>query len=201
MLRQAVRADLPTVVDIWVEAFAADPYFRWIAPSDAGWSSFGPQWMAFIADLCFERGHTYHSDDVAVSWIPPDVAVAGPDDFARGRSLIAAQAGDGVADQALGAILAAREHSIPDPHWTLQYIGVRDRARGHGSGAQAIAPMLAAADRDGLPVGLTSTNGRNVSFYERHGFRVVAEVPTPAGEAVLRPMERRLPSPEELGDA
>jgi len=78
-------------VDIWVEAFAADPYFRWIAPSDADWSSFGPRWMAFIADLCFERGHTHLSDDMAVSWVPPDVAVAGPDDFARGRSLIAEQ--------------------------------------------------------------------------------------------------------------
>jgi GNAT superfamily N-acetyltransferase len=191
VLRQAVRTDLPTVVDIWVEAFATDPYFRWIAPDDREWPAFGARWMRFVADLCFERGHTYLADDVAVAWVPPDVSVAGPDDFARGRSLIADQAGDAIADQALAAILASRAHGIEDPHWTLQYIGVRDRGRGRGLGAAAVAPMLAAADRDGLPTGLTSTNGRNLTFYERHGFRVVAEVPTPGGEAVLRPMERR----------
>ena len=192
MLRQALRADLPAVVDIWVEAFAADPYFRWIAPDDADWPSFGGAWMRFISDLCFERGHTYVSEDVAVSWVPPDVALAGPDDFVRGRELIAQQAGEELADQALGTILAARAHAMTDPHWTLQYIGVRDSARGQGLGAAAVAPMLAAADRDGLPCGLTSTNIRNVPFYERHGFRVVAEVPTAGGEATLRPMERRV---------
>jgi ribosomal protein S18 acetylase RimI-like enzyme len=198
VLRQAVRADLPTVVDIWVEAFSTDPYFRWIAPDDRDWPSFGARWMRLISDLCFERGHTYLAADVAVAWVPPDVAVAGPDDFARGRSLIAEQAGDEVADQALAAILAARAHAIDRPHWTLQYIGVRDRARGQGLGATAVAPVLASADRDGLPVGLTSTNGRNVAFYERHGFRVVAEVPTARGEAVLRPMVRIQPTVSRL---
>lgn len=190
MLRHALRADLPHVVQTWVEAFATDPYFRWIAPDDASWQLFGTRWMGFVADLCFERGHTYLADSVAIAWVPPDIAVASNDDFARARDLIATQAGDRRADEALAAIVSARTHGMAEPHWTLQYVGVRDRARGQGLGSLAVAPMLAVADSDGLPVGLTSTNGRNLSFYERQGFRVVAEVMTVDGAATLRPMER-----------
>jgi GNAT superfamily N-acetyltransferase len=146
--------------------------------------------MTLVSDLCFERGHTYLGGDVAIAWIPPDITLAGPDAFERGRSLIASHAGEEVADLALAAIVDSRTYEPEAPHWTLQYVGIRGRATGRGLGAAALAPQLAAADRDGLPCALTSTNGRNVSFYERHGFSVVAEVATPRDEAVLRPMQR-----------
>ena len=60
-------------------------------------------------------------------------------------------------------------------------------------GAAVVAPLLAVCDSEGLPCGLTSTNPRNVPFYERFGFRVAAEVPTPDGAAVLQPMQRPAP--------
>ncbi len=129
-LRHALRVDLDTVVGVWVEAFAHDPYFRWIAPSDDGYVAFARDWMTFIAELAFERGHTY--------------------------------------------------------------IDLAGDAAGHGRGlgAMAVAPLIERCDADGLPCGLVSTNPRNISFYERLGFVAVAEVPTPDGVAVLRPMHR-----------
>jgi len=113
-----------------------------------------------------------------------------PDDVARGRSIIAEHAGDARADEALASIMAARAAGLDDPHWTLQYIGVRPGRAGAGLGAAAVGPMLEVCDADGLPCGLVSTNPRNLSFYERLGFRVVAEIPTPGGDATLRPMNR-----------
>jgi ribosomal protein S18 acetylase RimI-like enzyme len=86
--------------------------------------------------------------------------------------------------------VAARGYSIEEPHWTLQYLGVRPSAQGRGLGARVVSPTLAAVDADGLPCGLVSSNTRNVSFYERLGFAVAAEVPTPDGAVVLRPMHR-----------
>src|SRR5918994_1147819 len=108
-LRHALRADLPTIVDVWVDAFAADVYLRWIAPDDARWPEFGRDWLTFVVELTFERGHTYLSDpaDVAVAWIPPDVSLVGPGDFERGRSIIEAHAGGERADQAAATIAAA----------------------------------------------------------------------------------------------
>lgn len=94
------------------------------------------------------------------------------------------------ADDALTTIIAARAHALEDPHWTLQYLGVRPSRQGTGLGAAAAAPILSVCDEEALPCGLISTNSRNVSFYGRLGFRVDAEVRTPDGRAVMRPMHR-----------
>jgi len=190
MLRHAVRADLAEVIDIWVDAFATDPFFRWIAPEDATYRAFGPDWMTFISELCFERGHTFIGDRVAIAWIPPDLALVTAADMRRGGDLIAKHAGDARAEETLGVVIQARGHAIEAPHWTLQYIGVRSSATGTGLGARAVQAGLAVVDRDGLPCGLISTNPRNLSFYQRHGFSIVAEVDAPGRAASLRPMLR-----------
>lgn len=191
-LRHALRADLDTVVDIWVDAFDDDPYFRWIAADDATYREFVPEWLSFIAHLVFERGHTYLDRDerVAIAWIPPDLALVGPPEVERATGIIATHAGEARAADALSTIMTARGHALAVPHWTLQYLGVRSTSRGHGVGAAAVVPGLERCDADGLPCGLVSTNPRNVSFYERLGFRTVAEVPTPDAAALLRPMHR-----------
>lgn len=191
-LRHALGRDIDAVVGVWVEAFAGDPFLRWIAPDDESWSSFGSAWMTFIAELVFRHGHTYvNSDfDIAVAWVPPDVALVGPDDMARGRSIIASHADDSTAEDALTTIMAAREHALEASHWTLQYIGVTNRSRGAGLGTASVAPVLRVCDDESLPCGLVSTNPRNLTFYERLGFTIAAEVPTPDGAATLRPMHR-----------
>jgi GNAT superfamily N-acetyltransferase len=199
-LRHALRRDLEGVAALWVDAFVADPFLRWIEPDDAGWAEFGTAWMSFVADVVFERGHTYVGDPlhVAVAWVPPDIALLGADDVARGRSIIAQAAGEARADEAFTTIMTARRHALDGPHWTLQYLGVRPGRQGGGLGAAAVAPILASCDADGLPCGLVSTNPRNVPFYERLGFRVRAEVATPDGAAVMRPMHRTPGAPPRV---
>lgn len=191
-IRHALRQDLGTIGELWVDAFSTDPYLRWIQPDDQEWPAFGGAWMTFIAELVFERGHTYLADpaDVAVAWVPPDLALVGPADVERGRSIIAEHAGETRADQALATIMAARGRALEEPHWTLQYIGVRTARQGAGLGAAAVAPILAVCDVERMPCGLVSTNPRNVPFYERLGFGVDAELATPDGAATLRPMHR-----------
>ncbi|HSV38604.1 MAG TPA: GNAT family N-acetyltransferase, partial [Nocardioidaceae bacterium] len=139
---------------------------------------------------CFERGHTYLADGAAIAWIPPDLSLIGPDDLHRGKAIIDASAGELRGDVALATIMRARGHVIEASHWTLQYVGLRGTVQGRGLGTALVAPRLEAIDADGLPCGLTSSNPRNVSFYQRLGFEVVAEESTPDGEATLRPMAR-----------
>lgn len=191
-LRHALRRDLPEVVDIWVDAFTRDPFLRWIAPDDAMWAELGPAWLGFVAAQTFERGHTYLSrgGEVAVAWIPPDVGFASPADLDRAVATIDAIVGTAKGDDWYTTVLQARDHHLAESHWTLQYFGVRAHAQGRGIGAHAVAPILSVCDAEALPCGLISTNARNVSFYERQGFRVVAEIATPDGRAVLRPMHR-----------
>ena len=108
----------------------------------------------------------------------------------RGRAIIAEHAGEARADEAVATIMAARGHALDEPHWTLQYLGVRPARQGAGLGTVAVAPMLDVCDIEGLPCVLVSTNPRNLPFYERLGFQVDGEVPTPDGAAVMRPMHR-----------
>ncbi len=192
VLRHALRRDLPEVVDIWVDAFTRDPFLRWIAPDDAPWAELGPAWLGFVAEQTFERGHTYLSrgGDVAVAWIPPDVGFASPADLERAVATIDAVVGETRVADWYATVLQARDHNLTESHWTLQYFGVRADAQGRGIGAVAVAPILSVCDAEALPCGLISTNPRNVSFYERQGFRVQAEITTPDGRAVLRPMHR-----------
>lgn len=190
-LRSARPSDLPEIVDIWVDAFADDPFHRWVQPDTDAWPAYARDWMTFVAQLVLEAGHTFMTPDVAVAWVPPDLALIGPDDFARGRAIVSEHAGDARAEEAVATILGARAHDPDGSHWTLQYLGVRGRAQGQGVGASAVAPGIARCNDDGLACALVSTNPRNLSFYERHGFAVVAEVFTPDDAVALRPMLRR----------
>jgi ribosomal protein S18 acetylase RimI-like enzyme len=191
-LRQALRADFPLIVDIWTAAFDGDPFLSWMC-GDGEWSRFGPEWLGFILDLTFERGHTYVADGdaAAVGWIPPDLPFAGPGDMDRGRAIIERHAGADRADSALQTILSMRAHITDDPHWTLQYIGVRSSHRGKGLGATMVAPQLAGCDRDQLPCSLISSNPVNVPFYRRLGFAIDAEIWSPDGAASVRAMSRQ----------
>lgn len=191
-MRHALRSELDTVVDIWVDAFADDSYLRWIQPEDAQWPEFGRAWMRFVAEATFERGHTYLSDnnDAAVAWIPPDLSLLSPDAIGRGRSILAEFGGESRAQDAFEMIMQARTHDLPRPHWTLQYLGVRSAAQGTGRGAAVVAPTLARIDKEGRECGLVSTTSRNVSFYQRLGFIVAAEISGPDTTVTLRPMHR-----------
>ena len=72
---------------------------------------------------------------------------------------------------------AARHHEriMPEPHWYLMILGVDPPHQGQGVGGQLLHPVLARADGEGLPCYLETAKERNLSFYVRHGFEVVAD--------------------------
>jgi ribosomal protein S18 acetylase RimI-like enzyme len=49
---------------------------------------------------------------------------------------------------------------------------------------------LKAVDRDGLIAYLESSNPKNISLYQRHGFEVIGEIQS-GSSPVLRPMLRK----------
>ncbi|MEO0714891.1 MAG: GNAT family N-acetyltransferase, partial [Pseudomonadota bacterium] len=46
-------------------------------------------------------------------------------------------------------------------------------SRGKGVGKALLAPVLAACDRDGVPVYLENSNPANAGFYRAHGFETI----------------------------
>jgi ribosomal protein S18 acetylase RimI-like enzyme len=63
-----------------------------------------------------------------------------------------------------------------ESHWYLPLIGVDPSHQGKGVGSALMKHALAACDRDGIIAYLESSNPRNVSLYERHGFEVIGEI-------------------------
>jgi ribosomal protein S18 acetylase RimI-like enzyme len=77
-------------------------------------------------------------------------------------------------------LLALVESMHPhEPHWYLASLGVAVGRQGLGVGSALMRPVLEHCDTEGIPCYLESSKERNVPFYRRHGFEVVAEVPLP----------------------
>jgi ribosomal protein S18 acetylase RimI-like enzyme len=70
---------------------------------------------------------------------------------------------------------ALHDRYTPEPHWYLAQIGVEPAQQRQGIASRLLHPMLAHLDAQALPCYLETENEVNVAFYERRGFRVVAE--------------------------
>ncbi|MBW4605622.1 MAG: GNAT family N-acetyltransferase [Calothrix sp. FI2-JRJ7] len=56
------------------------------------------------------------------------------------------------------------------PHCEVFFLGLKPEARGKGIGKSLLKPVLNYADTKQVGCYLVSSNSRNISFYERHGF-------------------------------
>lgn len=77
-----------------------------------------------------------------------------------------------------------------EPHWYLSAIGTAGSARGGGYGKALLQSRLESCDRERLPAYLESSKADNISYYERFGFEVTAEVAIPGGGPTFYPMWR-----------
>jgi len=181
-VRLATTADRGQAVDTLLEAFAADPFFRALWPGEALYRDAARAWFELDLAQLFARGSLWSTADgagIAVG-VPPGVDVAGPGEWDELQALVDRTAG-AVGARAMAALeaadaVAAGAAGLDRRHWTCVYVAVRPDRQGRGIGRALLAPMLDAADRQGDPTQLASTNPRNLTFYERLGFRTLAIV-------------------------
>ncbi len=77
-------------------------------------------------------------------------------------------------------ISTCRWRTLGVPHWFLLCIGVRPDQQGQGLGAALIRQGLQRIEAGGVPCYLETANERNLSFYQKNGFRLVGQKQTPA---------------------
>jgi ribosomal protein S18 acetylase RimI-like enzyme len=77
-----------------------------------------------------------------------------------------------------------------ESHWYLPVVGVDPNAQGRGLGGALMRHALARCDAEGSSAYLESTNPRNISLYERHGFKIIDEIRVGACP-VITPMLRK----------
>ncbi len=164
-----------------VAAFATDPLLRWVWPSDERYARCAPAFFGLLLDIRLEGGEAWTADGGAAValWDPPGglYRQVPPERWAGVQAGFTA--GERSAWATYDAALAVPADA--GPHWYLGVLATEPGRQGTGLGRAVSAPILAAADRTGLPAYLETASESNVAVYRRLGFEPVRDVPMPDG--------------------
>ena len=108
----------------------------------------------------------------AALWLPPGVH---PDDEAL-KKVFRDTAKHEHLDDLLATFEKMDEWNPDEPHWYLPLVGVEPNAQGRGLGGALMRHAVARCDQEDAVAYLESSNPRNISLYERHGFEVMGEI-------------------------
>lgn len=137
--------------------------------------------FAFFLEEALELGVVWEAGIAkgAAVWVPPDrFSASDPHPWHQPR-IDALTDDKGCRYHAFWDWVDAR--TPKEPLWQLDSIAVEPAAQGRGFGAALIAVGVARARADGMGAFLSTGTPRNLSIYERCGFRVVDDADAPSG--------------------
>ncbi|WP_342660949.1 hypothetical protein Rruber_01690 [Rhodococcus ruber] len=196
VVRPVTRRDIPVFARTLADAFFDDPVMMWMWPDDERRRRGLPRMFAAEAQHhLLSHGGLELAEEPdgsaggATMWAPPGrwkatgwrsvLVTAGMIRALGRRARVGAEVG-GALDEAHPA----------EPHWYLSAIGTGNAARGGGFGKALLRSRLDRCDADGMPAYLESSKEKNISYYERFGFRVTGEIAVPNGGPTLWKMWR-----------
>jgi GNAT superfamily N-acetyltransferase len=116
----------------------------------------------------------------AAVWLPPGQSETWGEEHGWNQPRISALMSDG--GRRYDAFWEwVESHAPGEPVWLLDSIAVEPSAQGRGLGSALIATGLERARADGSGAILSTGTRRNVSLYQRCGFRLVEDVDAPGG--------------------
>ncbi|KAK8094887.1 hypothetical protein PG997_001572 [Apiospora hydei] len=180
-MREATTADIPSLCDVFFDAFSEDPISSRIFPRSSALA------QAEILDTFTD---SVREPDVRVFVVTEESeseSASSPSDKKDSKDAILgyvewpysppppAPETDGQKAQALAQQFfevmerKQREHMGRQPHWHLAFIGVRQRAQGRGVARQLIQWGIDRADEDGMEAYVQSSP-MAAARYRRYGF-------------------------------
>ncbi|MGO9293909.1 MAG: GNAT family N-acetyltransferase [Streptosporangiaceae bacterium] len=181
-VRQARAADRSGVTETMVAAFRHDPAWQYIVGEEQARTA--ALFAAVLFDSRVDDGTVWmtgRADAVALWEAPGGPGRSGG--HRRAWNRFRAEAGPAVLrrlDRYENAVAAIRPHSA---HWYLGVLATRPDHQGRGLPARVLAPAFQLADAAGLPCCLETSNARNRTYYQRHGFTVSTPIVIPDGPA------------------
>jgi GNAT superfamily N-acetyltransferase len=187
-IRSARQDEMPQTVACIVAAFITDPIGRFAWPSPHQYLEGMAETARAFGGASFEHGTADVTADFcgAGLWLPPGIHPNGEAleqvfrDTAKPEHL----------DDLLATFEKMDEWHPEEKHWYLPLVGVEPNAQGRGLGGALMRHATTRADANGVLAYLESSNPRNISLYERHGFEVMGRIQIGAGPLVT-PMLRR----------
>jgi len=82
--------------------------------------------------------------------------------------------------------------NAPFPHLYLYPLGVDPRFQGKGYGSLLLKAMFEKVDQTGMPIYLETDKEKNVSFYQKHEFKVMEKISIPNTDIPVWAMLRKI---------
>jgi ribosomal protein S18 acetylase RimI-like enzyme len=187
-VRSADASLQASAISTIVLGFAADPMTRWVWPDSSEYLRVMPRFAKAFGGRAFEHGSAdiIEGTRAAALWLPPGIE---PDDAEMDAVMKGAFRPEIAED--VGAVMKAMAgHHPHEPHWYLPLIAADPHWIGQGLGGLLLKHALRRCDEQGVAAYLESSNPRNISLYQRHGFEITGRIqsgPSP----VVTPMVRR----------
>jgi ribosomal protein S18 acetylase RimI-like enzyme len=187
-IRSASGSEMPQAVATIVAAFVTDPIARFALLTPHDYLLGMPLQVRAFAGGSFQHGTAAVSANFggAALWFPPG---AHPDGEALEREF-RNTADSAHLDDLLGTFEQLDRWHPEEPHWYLPMVGVEPNSQGSGIGGALMRHGVERCDQEGASAYLESSNPRNISLYQRHGFEVMGQIQVGAGP-VVTPMIRR----------
>jgi GNAT superfamily N-acetyltransferase len=177
-VRRLEPAERDRALTTVVAAFESDPLLRWVWPEDGRYASCAPGFFGLLLDLRRAGGEVWAaSGGAAVAmWDPPGGLYRHPAEDPWPALQETFTDGERARWVVYEELMGGRG---PAPHWYLGVLATDPEQRRRGLAGAVVAPVLAAADRTGVPAYLETASAANVPFYARFGFAVEREVDLP----------------------
>jgi ribosomal protein S18 acetylase RimI-like enzyme len=173
-IKTATKADAAAIVAILTAAFRSDPVARWIYPDEREFDQNFPELVRRFGGRAFEHETAWHIDrsQAGALWLAPEVT---PDEDAL-MTLLQSTVSEGRLPNVFAMFEQMGTYHPTEPHWYLPLVGVAPAHQGNGLGTALVRIALERCDRDRVPAYLESSNPRNISLYERLGFRKLGQI-------------------------
>jgi GNAT superfamily N-acetyltransferase len=188
IIKTALPMDQASTIGVLTLAFSGDPMARWSLPDPAKYLAIFSSVVKAFGGSAFEKRTAYIANGFAGAalWLPPGAK----SDEETLKRLFNENTDDGIKNDMQGIFEQMDKFHPTEPHWYLPMIGVDPTHQGAGVGSALMMEGLKAVDRDGSIAYLESSNPRNISLYERHGFEIIGEIQS-GSSPIVRPMLRK----------
>jgi len=186
-IKTANSSDEAALSDALTLAFCADPVMRWLYPHPGKFLKHFPELMKLFGEQAISNDCAHYVDGFvgAAMWLPPGVSL----DFDAVGSLLQRTVDESLLADLFAVFSRMPEYHPHEPHWYLAAIGIDPSRQNQGQGAALIEHALRTCDREHQSAYLESSNPRNISFYRKHGFEVLATLQS-GSSPPLTPMYR-----------
>ena len=180
--------DTSRAISTLVLGFVNDPLVRWCWPDPNQYLNVMPRLVMAYAGQAFDLGTAHMEENYlgVALWFPPGMERNDEELLALDNETLPEEK----RIEIYNAEVELEQYQPRDPHWYLPLAAVDPSCHSQGVGSALLNFALAKCDEKGSMAYLESSNPRNITLYERHGFELLGEVKITGGPSYF-PMARK----------